>query len=302
MRNDHQTVRTFAAAPRPLLALVLAVCLLVSALPAAWASSVGSGPSSLTRSTAPTYVKLSRSVLIFQGDTYGNGASLTLTAGTVCQLYSENYYTASDGLQYHSLYYLNTRYNVLRTDIQGDIMTAAEVETYITGTLWKQTTYSTLRERDGLVGDIRVHAVQLALSRLGYYTGALDGDYGEKTDAAMKEFQRKNGLDPDGSAGPLSQPVLFALASGSAVPGTGGSTSGGSSSGGSSSAGAPAAPPATGSTAPSSGTLKTTASVNLRKSASTSSAGCGGAQGCQPQLYETYVRSGVTCSRCATTA
>ena len=169
MRNDHQTVRTSATAPRSLLALVLAVCLLVSALPTAWASSVGSGPSSLTRSAAPTYVKLSRSVLIFQGDTYGNGASLTLPAGTVCQLYSENYYTASDGLQYHSLYYLNTRYNVLRTDIQGDIMTAAEVETYITGTLWKQTAYSTLRERDGLVGDIRVHAVQLALSRLGYY-------------------------------------------------------------------------------------------------------------------------------------
>ena len=210
MRNDHRTVRTSAAAPRPLLALVLAVCLLVSALPTAWASSVGSGPSSLTRSTAPTYVKLSRSVLIFQGDTYGSGVSLTLPAGTVCQLYSENYYTASDGLQYYSLYYLNTRYNVLRTDIQGDIMTAAEVETYITGTLWKQTAYSTLRERDGLVGDIRVHAVQLALSRLGYYTGALDGDYGEKTNDAMKQFQRKNGLDPDGSAGPLSQPVLFA--------------------------------------------------------------------------------------------
>ena len=32
-------------------------------------------------------------MLIFQGDTYGNGASLTLPAGTVCQLYSENYYT-----------------------------------------------------------------------------------------------------------------------------------------------------------------------------------------------------------------
>lgn len=51
------------------------------------------------------------------------------------------------------------------------------------------------------MGDIRVHAVQLALSRLGYYTGALDGDYGEKTNEAMKQFQRKNGLDPDGSAG-----------------------------------------------------------------------------------------------------
>lgn len=43
------------------------------------------------------------------------------------------------------------------------------------------------------MGDIRVHAVQLALSRLGYYTGALDGDYGEKTNEAMKQFQRKNG-------------------------------------------------------------------------------------------------------------
>ena len=292
MRNDHQTVRTSAAAPRPLLALVLAVCLLVSALPTAWASSVGSGPSSLTRSTAPTYVKLSRSVLIFQGDTYGNGASLTLPAGTVCQLYSENYYTASDGLQYHSLYYLNTRYNVLRTDIQGDIMTAAEVETYITGTLWKQTTYSTLRERDGLVGDIRVHAVQLALSRLGYYTGALDGDYGEKTNEAMKQFQRKNGLDPDGSAGPLSQPVLFALASGSTVPGTGGSSGGGSSSsGGSSGSGSTS----NGSTAPSSGTLKTTASVNLRKSASTSSARLAVVpKGVNLSYTETYVRSGVT--------
>ena len=113
------------------------------------------------------------------------------------------------------------------------------------------------------MGDIRVHAVQLALSRLGYYTGALDGDYGEKTNEAMKQFQRKNGLDPDGSAGPLSQPVLFALASGSTVPGTGGSSGGGSSSsGGSSGSGSTS----NGSTAPSSGTLKTTASVNLRKS------------------------------------
>lgn len=291
MRNDHRTKKTFAAAPRPLLALVLAVCLLVCALPTAWASSVGSGPSSLSRSTTPTYIKLSRSVLIFQGDTYGNGASLTLTAGTVCQLYSENYYTASDGLQYHSLYYLNKRYNVLRTDIQGDIMTSAEVESYITGTLWKQTAYSTLRERDGLVGDIRVHAVQLALSRLGYYSGALDGDYGEKTNTAMKEFQRANGLDPDGSAGPLSQPVLFALASGSAVTG-GGTTSGGSSSSGSSSG---SGSTSSGSTSPSSGTLKTTASVNLRKNASTSSARLAVVpKGVNLSYTETYVKSGVT--------
>ena len=168
-----------------------------------------------------------------------------------------------------------------------------EVQTYLLKKLLPQ-----IREHmaEGLVGDIRVHAVQLALSRLGYYTGALDGDYGEKTNDAMKQFQRKNGLDPDGSAGPLSQPVLFALASGSAVPGTGGSSSGGSSSGGSSSGGSSGSgSTSNGSTAPSSGTLKTTASVNLRKSASTSSARLAVVpKGVNLSYTETYVKSGVT--------
>ena len=50
-----------------------------------------------------------------------------------------------------------------------------------------------------------------------------------------------------------------------------------------------------GSTAPSSGTLKTTASVNLRKSASTSSARLAVVpKGVNLSYTETYVKSGVT--------
>ena len=89
--------KTFAAAP-PIRysALVLAVCPLFARFPRHGASSVGSGPSSLSRSTTPTYIKLSRSVLIFQGDTWQRGIATTHGRHGV-QLYSENYYAASDG-------------------------------------------------------------------------------------------------------------------------------------------------------------------------------------------------------------
>lgn len=251
---------TIASLGRALTALALAVCLLVSTLPAALAaSSVGTTADQLTRSMAKTYVKLSRSVLFFTGSTYGLGSTISPAAGTVCQLYTDNWYTAPDGKEYYGVYYGNKRYNVLRSDVQADIMTDAALETYITGTLWKQTTYATLRQSMDLVGDVRVHAVQLALQKLGYYNGLLDGDYGAGTAQAVKKFQRAQNLSRDGSAGPLTQPVLFALASGSSASGgTSGSTGGSTGSGSSA--------------VPVSGTLRTTASVNLRKSYSTSSA------------------------------
>ena len=261
MRNDMRG----SAAVRSITALVLALCLLVSALPAAFAgTSVGSTPSSVAASATKTYIKLSKNVLFFTGTKYGDGTLVQPAVGSICQLVSDNWYTASDGLGYYGVYYMNQRYNVLRTDVVSDIMTAAEVESYITGTLWKQSVYTTLRKSMDLVGDIRVHAVQLALSRIGYYTGKLDGSYGSATHDAVKKFQKAYGLDADGSAGPLTQPVLFSLASGGTA--TGGSTSGsvsGSTSTGSTSSGV---------SAPSSGSLTTNVSVNLRKNASTSSA------------------------------
>ena len=46
-----------------------------------------------------------------------------------------------------------------------------------------------------------VKEVQRRLKEWGYYNGAIDGIYGKGTVEAVKKFQRKNGLTPDGIAG-----------------------------------------------------------------------------------------------------
>ncbi len=46
-----------------------------------------------------------------------------------------------------------------------------------------------------------VRNIQTRLKKWGYYNGAVDGIYGQKTAAAVKYFQRKNGLKVDGIAG-----------------------------------------------------------------------------------------------------
>lgn len=46
-----------------------------------------------------------------------------------------------------------------------------------------------------------VTQIQTKLKRWGYYNGSIDGIYGSKTVAAVKWFQRKNGLTADGIAG-----------------------------------------------------------------------------------------------------
>ena len=46
-----------------------------------------------------------------------------------------------------------------------------------------------------------VTQIQTKLKNWGYYTGSVDGIYGSRTVAAVKSFQRKNGLTADGIAG-----------------------------------------------------------------------------------------------------
>ena len=46
-----------------------------------------------------------------------------------------------------------------------------------------------------------VITIQTKLKRWGYYNGSVDGIYGSQTLAAVKYFQRKNGLTVDGIAG-----------------------------------------------------------------------------------------------------
>ncbi|MBP3649074.1 MAG: peptidoglycan-binding protein [Clostridia bacterium] len=51
--------------------------------------------------------------------------------------------------------------------------------------------------------------LQQALEYLGYYNGAIDGDYGAGTVAAVKKFQSKRGLKADGIAGNGTIKVIF---------------------------------------------------------------------------------------------
>jgi len=53
-----------------------------------------------------------------------------------------------------------------------------------------------------------VTKIQQKLSNWGYYSGSIDGIYGSRTESAVRSFQRKNGLTPDGIAGPATLAAL----------------------------------------------------------------------------------------------
>ena len=48
---------------------------------------------------------------------------------------------------------------------------------------------------------VTVRRVQQKLKQWGYYTGAVDGVFGQSTYDAVIQFQKKNGLTADGVAG-----------------------------------------------------------------------------------------------------
>jgi len=54
--------------------------------------------------------------------------------------------------------------------------------------------------RQGSSGET-VRQIQTNLKKWGYYSGAVDGIYGSRTTAAVKSFQKKNGLAVDGIVG-----------------------------------------------------------------------------------------------------
>lgn len=72
-----------------------------------------------------------------------------------------------------------------------------------------------------------VRSLQKELKTLGYYTGSVDGDYGEGTTNAVMAFQRDNGLTVDGIAGKSTLNAIYG--SGSSGGSSGGSSSGGTS-------------------------------------------------------------------------
>ena len=74
--------------------------------------------------------------------------------------------------------------------------------------------------RSGSTGEA-VTKLQSRLQELGYYTGELDGQFGQGTRAAVTAFQQRNGLTADGIFGPASSELLYsdaALPAVTAVP------------------------------------------------------------------------------------
>lgn len=79
--------------------------------------------------------------------------------------------------------------------------------------------------RLGSQGD-PVRQLQQQLQQLGYYSGSLDGVYGRLTQNAVQTFQKAQGIQPDGIAGPItgerlrqaaeSEPLLSSTASATA--------------------------------------------------------------------------------------
>lgn len=80
--------------------------------------------------------------------------------------------------------------------------------------------------RYGSRGD-KVKELQQKLKRWGYYTGSIDGIFGSGTQAAVKSFQKKNGLTADGIVGPKTAAALgMNLTSSSSSSGSSSSSSG----------------------------------------------------------------------------
>lgn len=71
--------------------------------------------------------------------------------------------------------------------------------------------------KTGVKGD-EVTRLQTRLKELGYYTGEVDGQYGQGTAEAVKLFQAQHGLDSDGIAGEATRTQLYAQAAQTYIP------------------------------------------------------------------------------------
>lgn len=123
----------------------------------------------------------------------------------------------------------------LKTDGKAGLQTRArlEAETGASSSSSSSTSSSTSSSSTVSSGTLirgstgsSVSQLQTALKTLGYYTGAVDGNFGSGTLSAVLAFQKASGLKADGKAGTQTQAKLYSQA----ASGTGSSSSASSSS------------------------------------------------------------------------
>lgn len=66
-----------------------------------------------------------------------------------------------------------------------------------------------------------VRDIQTCLKNAGFYNGKIDGVKGKKTRRAIREFQKANGLSPDGTVGKKTWELLSKYSSGGAAQSSG---------------------------------------------------------------------------------
>ena len=169
----------------------------------------------ITPSTTKTYIRVTADagVTLFTSEEQSGTGAVTVGKNTVLQMVSAETYTKNAKV-YCSLYYNNTKYNCVYSDVSPGIMSSSALTTYITGTVWPAgySVAGTLKEVLGLTGSVYVHSLQYALTVLGYYTGALDGNFGSATTSAVRNFQRAYKQKVDGSVGADTSSVLYPAA------------------------------------------------------------------------------------------
>lgn len=67
---------------------------------------------------------------------------------------------------------------------------------------------------------MKIRDIQQQLAARGYTPGPIDGIWGRQTMAAVRAFQARHGLEPDGIVGPLTLAALFQAAAPSASSGS----------------------------------------------------------------------------------
>lgn len=67
------------------------------------------------------------------------------------------------------------------------------------------------REERKEISGLTVRQIQTALKNAGFYRGAIDGKLGPQTRQAIREFQKANGLKPDGIVGKRTAEKLNAF-------------------------------------------------------------------------------------------
>ncbi|NCB06165.1 MAG: peptidoglycan-binding protein, partial [Clostridia bacterium] len=125
----------------------------------------------ITPSADKVYCRLPKDVYLYTAEAdNGTNAVGALPMGTVVQMVANSTYSVN-GVPYACIYYVNDRYNVKYAEISSGIMSSAQLQDYIIGTLWRQTEFTSINQDSGKTGSVATHSLQMALTVLGYYNG-----------------------------------------------------------------------------------------------------------------------------------